>query len=282
MDVDAGASTDPDGTIAGYAWNFGDGSTGTGSTASHTYAATGTYPVTLTVTDNGAKTASVTTSIAVAANPAYAQDDFGRTVSNAWGTADIGGTWSVGGTASRYSVGGGTAKVNLLTAGSSSTATLAGVSNTSTEVALVASTDKTPTGGPQYVSVIGRQVSANNDYRAKVRMDPGGVVTLYLARTVGGTETVLTTTAISGLTYSAGDKLRIRLQVTDTSPATTLRAKVWKAGTPEPAWQSSTTDSTASLQTAGIVGIYSYLSGSTSNATVAFSYDELWVGPVRP
>ena len=31
---DATGSTDPDGTIAGYAWDFGDGATGTGATPS--------------------------------------------------------------------------------------------------------------------------------------------------------------------------------------------------------------------------------------------------------
>ena len=48
---DAGASADSDGTITSYAWDFGDGETDTttGATPSHTYAAAGTYVVTLTV-----------------------------------------------------------------------------------------------------------------------------------------------------------------------------------------------------------------------------------------
>lgn len=45
-------STDSDGTIASRLWNFGDGTTSTAANPSHTYAANGTYTVTLTVTDD--------------------------------------------------------------------------------------------------------------------------------------------------------------------------------------------------------------------------------------
>jgi Tol biopolymer transport system component/chitodextrinase len=45
-------SFDPDGNIFYYVWRFGDGRVGSGGTASHTYAAAGTYAVTLTVFDN--------------------------------------------------------------------------------------------------------------------------------------------------------------------------------------------------------------------------------------
>jgi PKD repeat protein len=53
VSFNGGASTDPDGTIVAYDWNFGDGSAhGTGVTTTHLYAAAGTYNVVLTVTDN--------------------------------------------------------------------------------------------------------------------------------------------------------------------------------------------------------------------------------------
>jgi parallel beta-helix repeat protein len=58
-------SYDLDGTINTYAWNFGDGTTGNGSTTTHTYYSNGTYTVRLTVTDNELKNGMNTTSIHV-------------------------------------------------------------------------------------------------------------------------------------------------------------------------------------------------------------------------
>ena len=67
VDLDASASTDPDGPVS-YAWDFGDGATGTGETTSHTYAAAGTYTVQLTVTDGPGLTDSETHDVTVVAN----------------------------------------------------------------------------------------------------------------------------------------------------------------------------------------------------------------------
>ena len=55
---DGSLSSDPDGTIVSFAWNFGDGATASGITVSHPYADNGIYTVTLTVTDNNGATAS--------------------------------------------------------------------------------------------------------------------------------------------------------------------------------------------------------------------------------
>ena len=59
------SSTDPDGTVAGYAWSFGDGGTSTAVRPSHRYAAAGTYDATLTVTDNQGGTGTSTIPVTV-------------------------------------------------------------------------------------------------------------------------------------------------------------------------------------------------------------------------
>lgn len=50
-------------TIASWLWNFGDGSTSTSQNPSHVYAASGSYPVTLTVTDNLGRTGVASTTV---------------------------------------------------------------------------------------------------------------------------------------------------------------------------------------------------------------------------
>ncbi|HEX7072177.1 MAG TPA: sugar-binding protein [Rhodothermales bacterium] len=61
---DAANSTSP-GTITSYAWNFGDGSTGSGQTVTHTFASFGIFTVELTVSDDRGGQASSTRQIIV-------------------------------------------------------------------------------------------------------------------------------------------------------------------------------------------------------------------------
>lgn len=65
--VDAGASKDSDGTISSYRWDFGDGASATGRTASHSYGKSGTYAIRLTVTDNDGSTATTTRNVTATA-----------------------------------------------------------------------------------------------------------------------------------------------------------------------------------------------------------------------
>jgi PKD repeat protein len=61
------SDVDGAGTITTQIWDFGDGNTGSGATASNTFAAAGTFNVKLTVTDNSGLTGTVTNPVTVAA-----------------------------------------------------------------------------------------------------------------------------------------------------------------------------------------------------------------------
>jgi len=58
VSFDGSASSDADGTIVAWNWDFGDGNSGTGAMPSNSYAAAGNYTVTLTVTDDEGATSA--------------------------------------------------------------------------------------------------------------------------------------------------------------------------------------------------------------------------------
>ena len=69
VSFNAGSSSDTVGTIVAYTWNFGDGASASGLTASHTYASPGSYMVALTVTNDAGQTATSTQTVTVYAPP---------------------------------------------------------------------------------------------------------------------------------------------------------------------------------------------------------------------
>jgi hypothetical protein len=79
---DGSRSTDPDGRVVDFAWDFGDGTVGTGSHPQHSYPRPGSYTVELEVTDDGGATGTTTSVIEVMAPPApIANPDTYRAVS---------------------------------------------------------------------------------------------------------------------------------------------------------------------------------------------------------
>jgi hypothetical protein len=82
-------------------------------------------------------------------------------------------------------------------------------------------------------------------------------------------------TTVSGLTYTAGDTVRMKFSAIGSS-TTTLAVKAWKVGTAEPAAFALTrTDTTPTLQAAGSLNVQAYLSASSTNAPVTASFDNL-------
>ena len=67
---DGTGSSDPESQPLTYAWDFGDGTHGTGATPSHAYGNDGTYAVSLVVTDSkGLPSAAVNTSVSIPETP---------------------------------------------------------------------------------------------------------------------------------------------------------------------------------------------------------------------
>ncbi|WP_199922270.1 PKD domain-containing protein [Microterricola viridarii] len=275
--VNGSTSRDPDGTIASYAWKFSDNGTASGISASHTFAAAGTYTVTLTVTDNKGATGTASQTITVTATPggAFAVDTFARTVTGGLGTAETGGAWAPQANASSFAVNGGEAKITAKS-GTSMRVFLNAVSSTDTDLKTKISFTR-QTASSMYAGVVARQVGAAS-YGARVVVSASGAVQL---QTQLNTDTILKSANLSGVSYATGDKLNLRVQVFSTAP-TTIRAKAWKVGAAEPAsWLVSSTDATAALQAPGSIGLYSYLSSTASPSPIVVSYDDFWAGPTN-
>ena len=276
VNFDASASSDGDGQIVSYAWTFGGGRTGRGMRPVHTYAAPGTYNVTLTVTDNRGTPGTVTQPITVIAPPVVlASDAFARTVTDGWGTADVGGAWTVGiDAASHYSVTNGVGKLSIPGAGRTLRMNLAEVNSESTDFRFQVGADKTPSANMLVRGVVRRVGSA--EYAAQVTFQPDGTPLLHLnvagSPVVGGT--------ISGVTLAPGERLNVAVQAEGTSP-TVLRVKVWKVGAAEPSnWNYTLTDATEALQVPGSLSLVSYLGSSATNAPIEVSFSNLWAGSV--
>jgi PKD repeat protein len=69
VQFDGSRSSDPDGTIASYKWQFADGGTAEGVKPTHIYQAAGTYLALLTVTDDKGVIATAQANVSIAAAP---------------------------------------------------------------------------------------------------------------------------------------------------------------------------------------------------------------------
>lgn len=142
----------------------------------------------------------------------------------------------------------------------------------SADLDIVASmgTDKLATGGSHFLALVGRFADVNNCYLARLDLSTTQTLTLTLRKRVASTETLLATAADTSLfTHAANRLFRLRFQII----GSTLRAKVWMHGNPEPvAWSVTVTDT--SLTAAGAIGTRSILSSANTNTLpVTASYE---------
>lgn len=208
-----------------------------------------------------------------------ASDAFTRTVASGWATADAGGAWTTSndGSGSSCSVNGTQGVVSDL-AGSTVVNRLASVSNLSTEILATVSLPVLPNAGSAYFRVSPRSVSdtptAQNSYATVVQITAAGVVNLGWTVN-GGTTTFAGTSALTA--YTPGQQLTVRAQTIGANP-TTIRARVWVAGSTEPStWLINATDSTPGLQAAAPVSVQNYLSSAATNGPLQMLWDNVLV-----
>ena len=155
---DGSGSADADGSIDSYAWDFGDGSTGTGVKPTHDYATAGTYQATLVVTDNRGG-ASPATAVPVTV------------------TAPVTKTIGFVGTAHSYSTGTTSAAVVTPAAVSAGDTQLLFVTTALADVAV------TPTGWTKVTTQTSSPLQATVFRRTAVASDAGATVTVSLSAT---------------------------------------------------------------------------------------------------
>ncbi len=277
--VNAATSSDVDGTIVSYAWSFSDGSSATGAIVNHAFPIAGTWPATLTVTDDLGGVATVTQNVVtgIPTDPGpYATDGFGRTVSNGWGNADLGGAWSTSGTSANASVSGGAGRQAITALGSTLSSALPNIASTDTELRVRFATDRAPTGNGHWISYIVRRVNSINEYRVRVKFATNGIALSAIKLPNSSTSSFIGSEVVTPLAATANLQYQIRAQVLGVNP-TLIRARVWLDGQPEPnTWTVSQTDATPTLQAAGSFALSSYVSGTT--VPVNFSYDDIVLG----
>ena len=277
---DGSGSSDSDGVLTTYDWDFGDGRGGGGETPQHEYTVAGTYSVILTVTDDSGASSSSTRQVTVRkeSETTFAADAFERTLNDGWGSADQGGSWTTGPTADAFSVGDGVGRIRLATAGArpASAASLETVRTKDLTLTAQLALSALPSKGRLDQTFTLRRRSGDT-YRAIVRVDGTGSVRVGLAKSVEGRQVSLDAGRVAGVRYASDARLLVRAQAVGVSP-TALALKVWKAGRPEPkTWQVTAEDRAARLQGAGYVGLSSYLSSDSTVAPVVVEVDNLRV-----
>lgn len=214
-------------------------------------------------------------------NTGIGSDGFARSVAaGSWGTADVGGAYTLSGTAADFSVGTSlppwdSTDHGLITFSAVNSARFAvlNVGAIDFDVTVDISPLSTPDGGGLIRGgPVGRYTDSGNNYYATADITSAGVVQLRLEKRVASVITQIALTNRPDLSGGIGAALTVRI----IGYGTFLKAKIWKAGDPEPdMWDIETTD--VSLTTGNFAGVFGR-DGSTSTGHT-MSYDNLIITP---
>lgn len=247
----ATASPDSGATITGLAWNFGDGTTGSGASVSHAYGSAGTKSVTVTATESTGATASASGTVKVVGNPVAAFSfspavpNIGDAVSfDAGASSDPGGAissyrWSFGDgatgsgaqTSHAYSTSGDKTVTLTITAaldGATASVTHTVHVNIPPTAAFVYAAVNAPAGQDPFTPVVGQQVA----FSAQQSTDPDGSIVSYAWDLGTGTFGAPQSVPWLVTTFSTAGTKTIRLKVTDNDGATGVAQTTFRVDAP--------------------------------------------------
>lgn len=191
-----------------------------------------------------------------------------RTISNGWGTPDVGPAWTTsGGAAANYSVNGSRLVISVASLNAERVG-VSGVSLLNIDITGVMQSPVTPTGANFEIKIIARYVDSSNFVDARLFLNPGGTVTCAVRQFVAAVETISSFPTVPGVT--ATSLIAWRLQAAGDQ----LRFKAWLSGDGEPVdW---TVTMTTTHLSAGSARLGNFFSSSVTNALpVAIEYDNV-------
>jgi parallel beta-helix repeat protein len=216
----------------------------------------------------GAVTASATAPVA--------DDTFTRTVTNGWGSANVGGVWQVSTPSSAWSARGGAGTVVLGTRGSGYLATLHTLLR-DIDGTLTATIANRPSGTGTMVYLLGRH-NGLDDYRARIRVASDGTVYAAVLAHVGSTDHLLgREITIPRVRWSATTPIALRFRLSGAAP-TALSLRVWNATQAEPpSWDLVTSNNDSHLQRSGTIGAMAYASTTSTGSPSTVRFDNIYV-----
>lgn len=214
----------------------------------------------------------------------YGADAFTRSTSNAWGTADTGGSWTLGvlgGTTNDFDVN-GTQGTIACGASSNKHAHLQSISQLDVDQTATFSFANAVTGsgttGLRFgfdVRGSGATPASSTCYRIAISCPPTGTDGRIRVYTVAaGTETSIVNYQTGVNFYNLNTHLfHIRASVVTEGATTRIKVRYWLDSETEPytTWHVNTTNAHADLQDAGYVGVYA--SNSSTNAADIVTVD---------
>jgi len=246
VNFDAGASVDVDGTIVSTLWTFGDGTSDSGSAVWHRYAASGTYNVTVTVTDDDGATSTMTQTVQIGPTNASPTASFTHSPTSpavgSWVNFDASGsvdsdgsivsyTWTFGDGSSDN----GSAVWHRFTQTGTFLVRLTvtdddGAAATTTRSIQVTTTNVAPSAAFSY-SPTAPSIGAWVRFDGTGSADPDGVISAYAWTFSDGTSPVTGSSTVYHQFSSSGSYL-VTLTVTDNQGATNATSQTVVVGTP--------------------------------------------------